>query len=342
MIENRLDEFAAARNRLTNLVDEEEGAGNERNEATTRLHLIDPLLMDCLAWQPEDIRCEDHVDGEYADYVVGRPMPRMVVEAKREGRTFSLPLGVTSRIVDLQTLATDPTVRAALEQVLAYCQARSIPVAVATNGHQLIAFLASRQDAVRPLHGKAVVFRSLAEMRDDFRTFWDLLSRPGLAQATLQRRLSAVEGFTAPPRKLSDRIPNYPGFRPRSELETDLKILGQLFILDIAGEREVSDDFLRECYCPSGALSQYALVSKEILRARYALVEHNVEGVQPVRGRKGVTPSWSGRSRVGAHAEAGVAARGRRRRKDDLPSSPPQNRGTRRPQWRASPVLGFR
>ena len=64
-------------------------------------------------------------------------------------------------------------------------------------------------------------------------------------------------------------------------------------MLDITEEREISDDFLRECYCASGALSQYALVSKEILRARYALLDDEISDVTPVREKKSVTPKLS-------------------------------------------------
>jgi hypothetical protein len=283
-----MDEYATGRLHLERLIKQERD--EPRNEATTRLHLIDPILMDCLRWQPEDIKSEDHIDGQRADYLVGRPSARVVVEAKKEGISFTLPAGVTSRVVNISTLLEDAPTKAAIEQVLRYCQDRSVPIAVATNGHQLIAFLASRQDAVRALAGRALVFRSLQDMYDDFRTLWDSLSPEGIVQATLQRALGSAEIGLAPPQKLSTRSPNYPGFRHRSELETDLKILGQLFLLDITGEREVSDAFLRDCYAASGALSQYALVSKEILRTRYALVEAELSDVEPVQGRKGITP----------------------------------------------------
>ncbi|HEY4281382.1 MAG TPA: hypothetical protein VGM91_24430 [Conexibacter sp.] len=283
-----MDEFAAGKHRLQALADA--GVEDGRNEATTRIHLIDPLLIDCLGWLPEDIRTEVRVERQRTDYEVGRPTPRIVVEAKREGIGFELPVGVTSRIVEIQTLLQTGAVREALVQVRDYCQDRSIPIAVATNGHQLIAFLASRQDGVRALEGKALVFRSLEDMLVDFRTLWECLSPSGLAEATLQRRLGETSRLPLPPAKLATRAASYPGFRTRSEEETDLKILGQLFVLDIATEGEVSDDFLRECYCPSGALSQYALVSKEILRARYALVERVLPNVEPVQRKRGVSP----------------------------------------------------
>jgi hypothetical protein len=41
------------------------------------------------------------------------------------------------------------------------------------------------------------------------------------------------------------------------------------FLQDIVKAKELEDDFLRECYCTSGALSQYALITRDILKSRY-------------------------------------------------------------------------
>ena len=40
---------------------------------------------------------------------------------------------------------------------------------------------------------------------DDFRVLWENLSKPGVAQATLQRRLGVTAGSVMPPAKLSER-----------------------------------------------------------------------------------------------------------------------------------------
>ncbi|MBA2726386.1 MAG: hypothetical protein H0U53_10390 [Actinobacteria bacterium] len=74
-----------------------------------------------------------------------------------------------------------------------------------------------------------------------------------------------------PPEKLSRRLIDYPGYKNRNPVAAELQILGGLFLEAITRAPEVEDTFLKECYCPSGALSQYALVSKEILRTRYSI-----------------------------------------------------------------------
>jgi hypothetical protein len=41
------------------------------NEANTRLRIIDRILTECLGWpkEPGQFRVEEHVDGEYLDYI---------------------------------------------------------------------------------------------------------------------------------------------------------------------------------------------------------------------------------------------------------------------------------
>jgi predicted type IV restriction endonuclease len=78
--------------------------GLRRNEAATRLHLIDALVFDCLGWDKEDCAVEDSLEGTYADYVLGRPERLAVIEAKREGVYFELPSGFARRVCKLSVI----------------------------------------------------------------------------------------------------------------------------------------------------------------------------------------------------------------------------------------------
>lgn len=74
-----------------------------------------------------------------------------------------------------------------------------------------------------------------------------------------------------------------------------MQILSELFVEDISalGDNGDEENFLRQCYSQSGALSQYASVSKDILRARYAnLFQDATESsdFQPATTKKGVNP----------------------------------------------------
>ena len=279
-----MDAFSSARAKLTDLAREHATIG-DINEATTRLRIIDKILFECLGWHTADVEAEQAYNREFVDYALGQPVTEAIVEAKREGIHFTLPAGVEGRrVADIQTLITDASTKAAVTQVLGYCQSRGVPIAIICNGHQIAAFYASRQDGVPPLSGRALTFSSLDEMRDDFKLFWNYLSRDGMAARNLQRVLFGKSFRALPPGKLADRISDYPGYRVPNSADTDLKILGNLFIQDLEYEPELSDNFLRDCYVTSGALSQYAFVSKEILRARYAAIQESAKvALQPVQ-----------------------------------------------------------
>lgn len=280
----------AAAQRLIAFASQPENA--DRNEATTRLQLIDRLIFEVLQWSRDDAVSEEYHSGDFADYVLGKPARRLLIEAKKEGAYFELPDGIP-RKPKLSTLfAASEAIRDAIDQVARYSTTRGTPFAAISNGHQLIAFVGSRTDGIGPMDGQALVFTSPDDLAANFRLAWDNLSPPGVATFTLNATLRA-DAEPPPPPKLSSRISGYPGFQKRSSLATDLQILGELFLHDLVAEEHVEDEFLRECYSPSGALSQYAAVSKQILETRYSalLGEELQVSLEPAQAKKGPSRS---------------------------------------------------
>jgi hypothetical protein len=195
-------DFESARDRLVSLADwwQSEGSQN-RNEATTRLHLIDSLLFGALGWPRGAVTAETRHAGKYADYSLGKPATRLIVEAKREGVSFELPAGVGPGVIGIETLfAASAGFESAVRQVLGYCLERGVPLAVVTNGHQLAAFLASRQDDVPPLGGRALVFQSFADMADEFVLLWNNLSPDGVNARALDATVGDAVSATPPPK----------------------------------------------------------------------------------------------------------------------------------------------
>lgn len=280
-----MSEFERGRAAIEDLA--AKGANPDHNEATTRRSIIDVLLKDVLAWPDDQVMCEEHVEGDYLDYSLGSPQRRAILEAKKVGLTFDAPAGVQSGWHDISTFYDHSKPNAsAINQVLGYCQKAGVGLALLSNGHQLLAFLGSRSDGRMPTQGKALYYSDLDEMVREFHDLWDLLSYDGIGRGELTRRLSSRSASTPPPPPLSSRINSYPGYRIGSEMETDLRILGDLFIQDVMREESITDEFLAECYCSSGALSQYAVVSKEILRTRYQALDLQVN-TESARERKG-------------------------------------------------------
>ena len=263
----------------------------ERNEATTRLLLIDRLFFDCLGWHKEDVEVEAVLGGEYADYVFSAPRQLLIVEAKREGTYFEIPAG--ERRIELSLaplLRSNAPLKAAVHQVAEYCHTRGVPLGCVTNGHQLVAFIATRNDGVPLLEGRALVFPSLDAMAGSFLELWQALSKPGVAAKNVARRLLGESVAKLPP-KLADAITPYPGLKRRPPLQIDLQLLSELIIEDVVRSRDLEPAFLRESCCHSGALSQYAMTTKAILGARYANVLDSSPGVTtPASTRDGISP----------------------------------------------------
>lgn len=199
------------RNNLAKLVNWYASNIAQRNEATTRLQLIDRLFFECLGWsKEEDVTLEEPYGGDYADYTFLAPRQILIVEAKREGNYFDLPIGKDKLEYSLHSLMRDfPHLKAAIEQVSGYCQSRGVPFAVVCNGHQIVAFVATRDDGLPPFDGKALVFPSLASMLDKFQDLWQILSKPGIEQKRLYAKLIGNRLPELPP-KLSANIVGYP------------------------------------------------------------------------------------------------------------------------------------
>lgn len=242
----------------------------DRNEATTRLQMIDRILFDCLGWEKEHVAVEDAENKEYTDYTFIFPRRLLIVEAKREGTHFELPVGHKALEYSIVSLfRTSRALRSAMEQVGGYCQRRGVPFGAVSNGHQIVAFIASRDDGRPPYEGSALVFPSLGFMVEQFVELWNALSRPAVEDQRLRLKLL---GRTRPrlPVKLSARIAAFPGTKSRNTMQASLQDMSELILEDLVRTRELEPTFIRECYSQSGALSQHAQISRTILRARYA------------------------------------------------------------------------
>ncbi|MGE6608816.1 hypothetical protein ACQKE4_20290 [Halomonas sp. NPDC076908] len=241
------------------------------NEAETRFHVIDKILFECLGWcRDTEVSIEKSEESKFTDYELGKPQRLAILEAKREGIVFELPAGVSEKLLtDVQSLRRiSQEARKAIDQVQSYCSLRGTPVAIVSNGKQFIAFLGSRQDGHSILEGKAIVFNSLEHLKQNFNLAWQLFSAEGMKERKINRYL--VSGETHLPNKLSSRLAHYPKARYKSNIQSTLRSLSELFLQDAVDNGDIEQQFFKECYCESGALSQYALLSKNILEARYA------------------------------------------------------------------------
>ena len=94
------------------------------NEARIRLEIIDEILI-AMGWRKESFHPESFDGaGGFTDYLLkSHGTPLLVIEAKRSGRTFSLPKNVRGGRVKVGTLHAGGghDLREALEQAARYC-----------------------------------------------------------------------------------------------------------------------------------------------------------------------------------------------------------------------------
>lgn len=271
------------------LISEQTGAF-DRNEAETRFHVIDYLIQGVLGWSRTEFRLENAKGRTFTDYELGTP-PQIIWEAKREGNAFTVPLRTKRGLIhDIASMsAASEEAREAINQVNRYCLDRGAEIAVATNGRQLIAFCPQEADLTGIIPGKCLVISSLEEFQKHLARLWDFLSPEGIRQGALNSFLHRVAAPNAP-KKLSSTIPNYPQFIQPTPLQQSLANMAHLLLINIEMQEDIERQFFEECYCESGALSQHALLSKQMLNARYSSLfpaEEASPRVDPVVAKPG-------------------------------------------------------
>lgn len=282
-------ELSDAKASLTELLREQSGA-LDRNEADTRFHLVDVLVQGVLGWARDVIRCETAQGRAYTDYELGTPL-QVIWEAKREGKVFSIPVRTKRGLIHdvASVMLGSEEARDALRQVNQYCLDRGAEIAVATNGHQIVAFCPRKPDQSGNIPGKCMVATSLDDVDRNLERIWHFLSPEGVQQGVLR---SLLERMAAPaaPKRLSSLIPNYPQFVQPSALQQSLANMAHLLLINVELQEDIEQQFFEECYCESGALSQHALLSKSMLNARYSSLfpaEDAAPRVDPVVAKPG-------------------------------------------------------
>ncbi|WP_205729160.1 P-loop NTPase family protein [Ferrimonas sediminicola] len=185
-------------------------------------------------------------------------------------------------------MSSSGALKDAIEQCRGYASRRGVQTAIISNGYQWIAFLASRTDGKDIFDGDAIVFLSLESILSNFNFAWDMLSKSGVDEGRIFRQLT--DGTISLPNKLSTFLRNHPKIRYATDTQASLRQLSELFLQDAMESEELEKQFYKECYCDSGALNKYAMLSKNILNARYSSMLSKSEQhptVLPVNTKKG-------------------------------------------------------
>jgi GTPase SAR1 family protein len=271
-------DYSIAYANLQKIIQEFSPIGELTNEAQTRFSFIDQLLEECLGWPISETRVEAYENEGRTDYELG--LPRIfIVEAKAARDGLKFPPKKKQNRVSLQSLIKfNQSTASAILQAQAYGATRGVrPVAV-SNGPQLIAFLATRDDGVSPLDGDAIIFDGYDDIATNFSLLYEHLSKPGIEERRLAALLSS-NALISLPGKLSAACINYFAYKYSNAFQENLRNAASLIIEDLGRTASLEREFLTQCYCESGPLSQYALIGKNLLSARYgALFPANETG----------------------------------------------------------------
>lgn len=184
----------------------------ELNEADTRIQFIDTILSQVLGWSRDQFHAEEYASPLSADVAKGKGKRkewldyhlqvgdhmRVVVEAKRIGKTFYLSRTKPQRVVRLRGLSENHggPLAAVIRQASDYCYAVGTYAFFVTNGFQWIASVAFAHN-VPNHHLNAVVFDGLEDIRKNLQEFIDVFSPGGLTDQILLGR--AIGEHTASP-----------------------------------------------------------------------------------------------------------------------------------------------
>ena len=245
-------------------------------EADTRALIIDPLLRH-LGWGFSDIKREPYAGWAdargFIDYLLmqsGRPL--MVLEAKKTGRTFSLPQTLTNqRITTYRKIraSASPTLVEALDQCLHYAQHTGAIYACATNGADWVFFKPSHSFRALP-DARVIVFNGIDQIVKRVDEFFELIGYSSIQEGRAEKHLLGKE-LTRPlfSKRLQDAFPYHDELS--FEEEEYSGILDQ-FLAHYVEELTSEHDF-EECYCPVRA-------NKATIATIKALITSSIENAR--------------------------------------------------------------
>lgn len=219
------------------------------NEAATRFHVLDRILIEGLHWPNDQIEPEAAVTDGFVDYTLnnlsGRPV--MVIEAKRVGR---LDLSSATQSVSEVALSGKllRPLKSAIGQAIYYASMQSVSLACVTDGQVWLFFQTNRRDGLNVMEGKGILFPSITSVMAKFARFHDLLSPSGLREGLGLVQLNRADGIRAAFEE-EQRIvspPDEAKMLPRNELARDASLLFQQFFAGINSESD--PEMMRACF----------------------------------------------------------------------------------------------
>jgi len=221
------------------------------SEQDTRVKIIDRILTDVLNVHYDQFTTEVRAGNGFIDYKINQNnIPRLVIEAKRDGIDFEIDRGYSGRAFNLNgPVFKDIAIKSGLDQAIYYCAYKGVELACLTNGKTWIIFRANRLgDGKDVLEGKGFVFSTLELIKKDFKLFYDLLSPEGIDDLRYRAIFQEAEGDQIRKKDFSKSIVDEDNVRlaDKSNYSQDFDKVMNEFFFRLTGDTD--PEMLSECF----------------------------------------------------------------------------------------------
>lgn len=243
------------------------------SEADTRVKLIDRIIKEVLGWPEVAISREDHSKGiqsGFTDFqLYTKRKSYIVVEAKRSGVYFELPLISRRKLKISGVLSSSTDVMKAIEQARQYCvDDIQIPYAIVTNGIAWIVFKVAYKDR-KWREENAVIFSSVEDIISNFVKFWNLLSYESVLAGSLENEFSLISSVERQQHRVKSFLLNSDAPLHRNRLHAQLHPIIDAFFDDIADKDAI--DILKSCYVHSRSVKHAILDMDNVINDKIPL-----------------------------------------------------------------------
>lgn len=234
-------------------------------EADTRIKIIDNILFDVLGWDKDQASYEEASGIGFSDYNLKiENSTKLVVEAKKDLVSFSLEKRSSGKAYKMNGPVFNSICSSAIKQAITYAAFKGSELACATNGKEWIVFKANRLgDGKEVLEGKAFIFNSLEAIKDNFQTFYDLLSITAVQKLSFRGMFQAEEGV--PIRDLSffqsATNPDSKKLLDRGAFSADFDAIMSAFFERLRGDQDA--EMIQKCFVVS---PESELAEEKLLR----------------------------------------------------------------------------
>ncbi len=248
-----------------------DGSSRSFNEADTRHKIIDQILHGVLSWPVSQTMHESFISPGFADYRLkrGNGDDLLFLEAKKEGVYFSIPNSYnrtkTHQSVTVQTLLTDASIRAAIEQVREYCMEEGCSFAGITNGHEWI-FFKTFESGKNWRNLKALVIHDNSYFSENFTDAVNILGYSSIKEGSLKTSLGGLSRNNREIFYPKDKIASYDHEVNSNGYARELRPIANKYF----GSIDVSEPaFMDACYVSQreyeNAFSNFRLIIKDSL-----------------------------------------------------------------------------